>query len=44
MSYGASIAMTGTAESALYLFILFYLTCIALTWWCYLRRGVRLSV
>jgi NNP family nitrate/nitrite transporter-like MFS transporter len=44
MSYGASISMTGTAATALYLFILFYLCCIAITWWFYLRRSTRLPV
>jgi NNP family nitrate/nitrite transporter-like MFS transporter len=44
MSYGASISMTGTAESALYVFIVFYLTCIALTWWYYWRRGAGILV
>jgi len=44
MSYGASISMTGTAETALYMFILFYLTCIAITWWFYVRRSARFVV
>jgi len=44
MSYGASISMTGTAESALYMFILFYLTCIATTWWYYARRSAPFLV
>jgi len=44
MSYGASISMTGTAETALYVFILFYLTCIAMTWWYYTRRGAEILV
>jgi len=44
MSYGASISMTGTAESALHMFIIFYLTCIAITWWSYLRPGAKLQV
>lgn len=39
MSYGASISMTGAAETALYVFIVFYLTCIAMTWWFYSRRN-----
>ncbi|MCC7348715.1 MAG: NarK family nitrate/nitrite MFS transporter [Variibacter sp.] len=39
MSYGASISLTGTPETALYGFLVFYLTCIALTWWFYSRRG-----
>jgi NNP family nitrate/nitrite transporter-like MFS transporter len=38
-SYGTSITMTGGPEAALYLFIVFYLTCIALTWWFYARRN-----
>jgi NNP family nitrate/nitrite transporter-like MFS transporter len=38
-SYGTSISMTGGPEPALYLFIAFYLTCIALTWWFYSRRN-----
>ncbi|MGE0805445.1 MAG: NarK family nitrate/nitrite MFS transporter [Burkholderiaceae bacterium] len=38
-SYGSSIAMTGGAEAALYVFIVFYLLCIVLTWWHYARRN-----
>jgi len=38
-SYGTSIAMTGGPEAALYCFIVFYLTCIALTWWYYARKN-----
>jgi NNP family nitrate/nitrite transporter-like MFS transporter len=37
-SYGTAIAMTGSPAAALQLFILFYFTCIALTWWHYSRR------
>jgi NNP family nitrate/nitrite transporter-like MFS transporter len=39
MSYGVSISMTGTAEAALYMFIVFYVTCIVLTWRYYWRRS-----
>jgi len=39
MSYGTSIAMSGSAHGALWAFIAFYLTCIALTWWFYSRRN-----
>jgi MFS transporter, NNP family, nitrate/nitrite transporter len=39
MSYGISISMTGGAEAALYGFIVFYVTCIATTWWYYARRN-----
>jgi NNP family nitrate/nitrite transporter-like MFS transporter len=38
-SFGSSITMTGGAEPALYGFLLFYLSCIAITWWFYTRRG-----
>ena len=38
-SYGTSITLTGGPELALYCFIVFYLTCIAVTWWYYARRN-----
>ncbi len=38
-SFGASIAMTGGPHVALAVFLAFYVTCIALTWWYYLRRS-----
>src|SRR5690606_23220438 len=38
-SFGTSISLTGGAEPALYAFLLFYLGCIAITWWFYTRRG-----
>jgi NNP family nitrate/nitrite transporter-like MFS transporter len=38
-SFGSSIAMTGGAEAALYGFLCFYVSCIAITWWFYTRRG-----
>ncbi|MCZ8188161.1 MAG: MFS transporter [Beijerinckiaceae bacterium] len=38
-SFGTSIAMTGSATGALYAFLGFYITCIAITWWFYTRRG-----
>ena len=41
-SYGTSISMTGGPEAALYLFIVFYLTCIAITWWYYARRDAEM--
>ncbi len=37
--FGASIAATGGPHLALEVFLLFYVTCIALTWWFYLRRS-----
>ncbi len=38
-SVGSSLAMTGSASAALVLFIGFYLSCIALTWWACSRRN-----
>ncbi|MFO1158588.1 MAG: MFS transporter [Reyranellaceae bacterium] len=38
-SFGSSIALTGSAALALYGFLAFYLSCIALTWFVYTRRG-----
>lgn len=38
-SFGASIAATGSPHLALQGFLAFYLTCIALTWWYYVRRS-----
>lgn len=38
-SFGSSIAATGGAEVALYGFLIFYVSCIAITWWFYTRRG-----
>ncbi len=38
-SYGSSIALTGSADAALWSFFVFYLSCIGLTWWAYTRRG-----
>ncbi len=40
-SYGTSIALTGGPETALYGFVAFYATCIAITWWWYFRRGAE---
>lgn len=37
-SYGTSIALTGSADAALWCFIGFYVSCIVITWWCYARK------
>ena len=37
MSYGISISTFGGPAYALYMFIVFYITCIATTWWYYSR-------
>lgn len=38
-SVGSSLALTGSASAALVTFIVFYLSCIALTWWACARRN-----
>ena len=37
--FGASIAATGGPHLALVIYLAFYATCLALTWWYYLRKG-----
>jgi len=37
-SYGTSIALTGSPELALCTFMVFYLSCVAITWRRYARR------
>jgi NNP family nitrate/nitrite transporter-like MFS transporter len=39
--FGASIAMTGGPHLALAVFLGFYVTCLALTWWYYLRKSFQ---
>jgi NNP family nitrate/nitrite transporter-like MFS transporter len=38
-AYGSSIAASGGPELALWGFLVFYVTCVAVTWWFYTRRG-----
>jgi NNP family nitrate/nitrite transporter-like MFS transporter len=39
-AYGSAVAWTGASSAALALFLLFYLSCIAVTWWFYARPAV----
>ena len=41
-SYGTSIALTGSPGAALWCFVGFYATCIAITWWYYSRKGAEM--
>jgi len=41
-SYGTSIAATGGPEAALYCFIVFYVTCVLITWWFYSRKRAEM--
>jgi NNP family nitrate/nitrite transporter-like MFS transporter len=43
-SFGASIHATGHIDTALYGFLAFYTTCVALTWWCYVRTTTTARV
>jgi NNP family nitrate/nitrite transporter-like MFS transporter len=38
-AYGSSIALTGGVEAALWGFLIFYVSCLAITWGYYTRRG-----
>ena len=41
-SYGTAISITGRPDAALYCFIIFYVTCIAITWWNYARKAAAM--
>jgi NNP family nitrate/nitrite transporter-like MFS transporter len=41
--FGASIAATGGPYVALLIFLLFYVTCLALNWWYYMRKSTVLG-
>jgi NNP family nitrate/nitrite transporter-like MFS transporter len=41
--FGASIAATGGPHLALEIYLAFYVTCLALTWWFYLRKSFFMS-
>lgn len=41
-SFGTSIAVSGGPELALYGFIAFYVSCLALTWWYYSRKNAEM--
>jgi MFS transporter, NNP family, nitrate/nitrite transporter len=42
-SFGTSIAMTGSAAGALYMFMAYYVTCVVATWWWYTRKGAEIK-
>ncbi|HEX2529875.1 MAG TPA: NarK family nitrate/nitrite MFS transporter [Burkholderiaceae bacterium] len=41
-TYGTAIEITGGPEAALWLFIGFYASCIAITWWFYARKNANM--
>jgi len=42
-SFGLSTNATGGPQAALVAFIAFYVSCMVLTWWCYLRTRVAVE-
>ncbi len=42
--FGTSIAMTGGPHTALAVYLAFYVTCIALTWWYYMRKSFMVQL
>ncbi len=42
-AFGMSTAASGSIVPALVGFLVFYAGCVALTWWCYLRRSLLVS-
>jgi NNP family nitrate/nitrite transporter-like MFS transporter len=40
-SYGTAISLTGSPLLALYTFLVFYATCLGVTWWYYARKGAE---
>lgn len=42
-SFGSAITLGGGPSAALYCFLAFYLSCMAICWWFYGRRGATLS-
>ncbi|CAM3902092.1 MFS transporter [Roseateles saccharophilus] len=42
-SFGSAIALNGGPQAALYCFLAFYLSCMAICWWFYGRRNAPLS-
>lgn len=41
--YGLSVSLSGGPLAALCVLILLYASCLALTWWCYLRRSFAIQ-
>jgi NNP family nitrate/nitrite transporter-like MFS transporter len=42
--FGTSIALTGSPAAAVIGFMAFYLTCLAMTWWFYVRQGAPVRI
>jgi NNP family nitrate/nitrite transporter-like MFS transporter len=42
-SFGLSIQMTGAPNVAMYFFVIYYVSCILITWWYYLRSNAEVK-
>lgn len=42
-AFGAAISATGNASFAVSFFLAFYVACVMVTWWCYLRRSLLVA-
>jgi MFS transporter, NNP family, nitrate/nitrite transporter len=42
-SFGLSIQVTGAPNLAMYCFIIYYISCIFITWWYYLRKNAEVK-
>lgn len=42
-AYGTSMSLTGAVDTALYGFIVFYASCVAITWWFYARPRAEIT-
>lgn len=42
-TFGMSIKITGGPELALYGFVIYYVTCLIITWWFYLRKNAEIK-
>ncbi len=42
-TFGLSIKNTGGIELALYIFIIYYMTCLVITWWFYVRKNSEIK-
>ena len=40
-SFGMSIAHTGSPNTALYCFVVYYASCFVVTWWYYFRKNAE---
>ncbi len=42
-TFGTSLSLTGSPAAALYVFLVFYISCLVLNWWYYTRAGAEIQ-